>query len=46
MHGIFHDVIAVVIRLAERQPTFDPGARQENSKATRMMVAPVIIFGQ
>src|SRR5579884_1918885 len=43
VNGILDNVIAVVVGLAVRNPRFNPAAGQPHCKATRMMVAAIVI---
>ena len=46
MHRIFHNVVAILIRLAVRDPRLHAPTRHPHRKTTRMMVPPVVVFLQ
>src|SRR2546430_13425851 len=43
MHGIAHDVVGVVVRLAKRHARQDAAAREPDRETPWMMVAPVVL---
>jgi hypothetical protein len=46
VYRILHDVVAVIVRLAEADAWFDTAAREPHRKASRMMIAAVVVGGQ
>src|SRR5215471_18214390 len=46
MHGVLRDVIAVIVCFAKADSRLYAGAGQPHSKATRMMIAPIVICGE
>ena len=46
VNGVANNIIAVVVRFAERKPFLDSGSRHENREATWMVIASVVGFRQ
>src|SRR5262249_25016814 len=46
MHGIFHNVVAEIVGLPVDITSLGSSARHPRGKATRMVVASVVVFGK
>src|SRR5262245_51161719 len=46
VYRVAYDVVAVIIRFAVTDAGFDAAAGQPHTKATAMMVAPMVVFGE
>src|SRR5688572_11245097 len=46
VHGIFHDVVTVVVRFAESKAALDAASGKPHGEAARMMVATVVVLGK
>src|SRR6187402_3111497 len=46
MHGVLHDVVGKIIRLAEAHPGLHASTGHPHREATRMMIPPIVVRSQ
>src|SRR5205807_7570728 len=46
VYGIFHDVVAIIVGLAESDARLDAASGQPHGEAAGMMIAAVVVLGQ